>query len=225
MNSEILANVIIVVALILELSAIIVFLFRYKYATKAGLDLLGIGLTITFIFPILGTLSAKIMHQDISQATILAENITLFFDFSLIVITYHRQLIVKQEFVLIVWVIFLFIWLAELLPQPAMSMERLPKTNVFISVTMVVGILVYWLSVFQKASFYYLRNPFFWVTIGWFIYYFLDSTTYLDFKALSSVKRVVLFGEKAVIWIIFDIFYIIAFWKSKDWVQKGFGIK
>jgi hypothetical protein len=225
MKSEALIFVTVVLEYFLLLSAIVIFFVRRRYLAKAELDLLGIGLIISFIFPVLGTLSGKLMRIDMVQTTILAENITLFFDFLLILATYHKQQIIKEEFIWIIGIVFLFVWLAELMPQSVAAMDKLPKAHLFVAVSMVVGVLMYWLHILHKINFYYFRSPLFWISIGWFVYYFLDGITYINFRTLSFINQSIILSAKVIISIIFNSCYIIGFWKSKDWGQKGFAIK
>jgi hypothetical protein len=178
----------------------------------------------------MGLLAAVLIKLPVNETVFLFDNIVVFFTFALFLLAYSKQQIVPQHIAWVTFVVFGIIWAGELginlFKNGVVGMQRLRVAPVFLCGIVISGVLFYWFKVLRKNEFFYLKNPFFWVTLGWFIYFVLDVPTHFPSIAHKPFfEKIVLFGYLSVYTLMSHVCHIVAFWKTRNWMLKGYAQK
>lgn len=208
------------------LSVIILFFYHFKYIKKADFGLWGVALLADILFTALFAVMASVLNIPQEKACFIGGELTGLVSFCLILSIYYHQKIVSENIIWAVFLLFVAIWITELNSYLRTTDMRnfgsLTYTSVFMCIVIVVGVLIYWLGLFRKNALFFLKDPFFWISLGWFIFYLLISTTYIPITKNSEFVKNVIIGDVSLAGVLSNICYCIAFWKAKDWVLKGF---
>ncbi len=207
-----------------------IFVWRLKFVKIATIEHIGVYYAVELLLPMMGLAAAMLLKLSTNETVFLFDNIVLFFAFSLFLITYSKQKIVADLFIWVAFVILSTVWIGEFgigfFKNGIVGMQRLHITPVFFCGVAITGVLVYWLKIFKVNQIFYLQNPFFWVSLGWFIYFVLDLPTHFPSIAKRPFfEKLFLFGYLSFYNIMAHLCFMVAFWKSKKWVSKGYNRK
>jgi hypothetical protein len=205
-----------------SLLIIALFFYHLKYIKATKIGLWGVVLTMDILFPLFDALMSHILKIPYESVLFFSTELLDFMAFGITLILFSEH----NKILWAIFAIFVCIWISELnahLPLTGIKIfDTLRYTSLFVCMVVVMGVLVYWLGLFRKNAIFFLKDPFFWITLGWFVFYLLTSTTYMPITKNSDFVKTVIIGDVSLAGVLANICYGIGFWKSKDWVLKGF---
>lgn len=210
-----------------QILLIIVFFVRFRYVRKAKLHYWCILVLLDFATIIMALLTASLLNMDKTQSASnfrLFANILLIFDMGLWLLQYQK---IKQTNIYLLWAIFIIfigLWFREFSLNHDPDDERLRATSIFLHFVIFVGSWLYLFEQFKNPLTKFRTNPAFWLVVGWLFFYTLTSTIY--FKGITKAFKtnadtIFLYDWTFIAMTISNILYIIAFWKTKEWVLKN----
>lgn len=210
---------------VLQLTLIVIFLYRLKYVKEYGLVAWGTFLTVSPAFTGLATMTSYFLFPKIPPQSIIVffSNILLIVEMGIILLTYHHFKKISIQLLKTIFFTFFIFWVIEFtLKSSPNNVSELNNATVLLRVIVVILVWLYFFDLYSKSFKNYKSIPFFWIALGWLIYYAVTSAAYTpDIESQKEqTGKLIMFYIYSCLSIISSILYGIGFWNTKDWVLQ-----
>ncbi len=225
----------IIISQALWLPAYFAFFMRYKYVLKTNIRFWGVFLLTDPVMLLVSVFFFQFVFKsnELKDSYFLFSNLLRLFEFGFLIYIFQANMKINRFVIQIIVIIFLLIWSIEFFVwsiHPSSTspniqhIDRLHITPVFLGFLVISGVWIYLFNLYKNSLIPYKRIPFFWVSLGWLLYYSVSITTFfeeLNFITNPKIRYAIL-ALLAIAQFTSSIFYGIGFWKTKDWVLQNY---
>ena len=211
---------------LVKLIVICIFLYRLKYVKQYGLFLWGIYffLDITFLGIAKIIHSLFFTHLPEYAVTGVFTNILSIFHLGIILIIYSQFKPIKPQLLMGTFIIFLLLFLISSQSYKTDD-TTLTYPILFAKILVFVLMAIYLLDLHSESMVKFTQIPFFFIAMGWLLDCFISVTLYMEQVIVDTneehLSQNSILMINALVGIGASIFYIIGFWKTKEYVLKN----
>jgi hypothetical protein len=149
----------------------------------------------------------------------------MIFGFGIFLMLYEKFLPIKRIVLSVLFMIFIAIWLIELMIRGIAPIKGFDIAEVFSHVSSVALIWFYMFNLYSKSYITYFKMPFFGIALGNLVTCTVSIVLFMPNLILIFEKNVFTEALVGIITglaqVISSILYAIGFWKTKDWVEQN----
>lgn len=211
-----------ILTIILQITIVILFVYRLKYMQQYGLTLWGVYLTMEIIALLVSIAFSQYVFLSVLSVSVstLFNNIFIIFKLGIILLLFHEFQNTKdsKNVLLAIFLIFFFIWIIEFMLTGLENIDALSYAIVFSKVAIISLCWNYLFNIYKHPLKAYKSIPFFWIVLGWLFYNTLTIPADLpEFDSDSQLFKFINVQLFSLLSVIALIFYAIGFWKTKSW--------